>query len=119
MQREVGPIEKVFTTFDLGYQLPQQYLRAITPEPVPEAVAAVTTQDETAAHQALWKRIWSDKQVEIAVTAALLAVLTLVFFFQTFATRNARAFFWFRMGFLTVVLVFLAGMPMPSFPSST
>jgi NosR/NirI family transcriptional regulator, nitrous oxide reductase regulator len=107
VQREVGPIEKVFTTFDLGYQLPQQYLRAIMPEPVPEAVAEVTTQDETAAHQALWMRIWSDKQVEIALTAALLAVLTLVFFFQGLATRNARAFFWFRMGFLTVVLVFL------------
>ena len=67
----------------------------------------VTTQDEGAAHQALWKRIWADKQLEIAVTAAMLAVLTLVFFFQSFATRNARAFFWFRMGFLTVTLVFL------------
>ena len=74
---------------------------------MPEAVAEVTNQDETAAHQALWKRIWDDKRVEIAVTAAMLAVLTLVFFFQSFATRNARAFFWFRMGFLTVTLVFL------------
>lgn len=107
VQREVGPIEKVFTTFDLGYQLPPQYLRAVAPPPVPEAVAEVTTQDETAAHQALWKRIWEDKRVEIVITAALLAVLTLVFFFQGLATRNARAFFWFRMGFLTVVLVFL------------
>jgi NosR/NirI family nitrous oxide reductase transcriptional regulator len=110
VQREVGPIEKVFTTFDLGYQLPEKYLRAVAPPPeaeVPEAVAAATTQDETAAHQALWKRIWADKQPEIAVTAAMLAVLTLVFFFQGFATRNARAFFWFRMGFLTVTLVFL------------
>jgi NosR/NirI family nitrous oxide reductase transcriptional regulator len=34
-------------------------------------------------------------------------VLTLVFFFQGFATRNARRFYWFRMGFLTVTLVFL------------
>ena len=110
VHREVGPIEKVFTTFDLGYQLPQKYLRAVAPPPapeVPEAVAEVTNQDETAAHQALWKRIWDDKRVEIAVTAAMLAVLTLVFFFQSFATRNARAFFWFRMGFLTVTLVFL------------
>jgi NosR/NirI family nitrous oxide reductase transcriptional regulator len=110
VQREVGPIEKVFTTFDLGYQLPEKYLRAVTPPPapeVPEAVAEVTTQDETAAHQALWKRIWEGKRVEIAVLAAMLAVLTLVFFFQGFATRNARAFFWFRMGFLTVTLVFL------------
>ena len=39
--------------------------------------------------------------------AVMLAVLTLVFFFQGLATRNARAFFWFRMGFLTVTLVFL------------
>ena len=37
----------------------------------------------------------------------MLAVLTLVFFFQSLATRNARAFFWFRIGFLTVTLVFL------------
>jgi NosR/NirI family nitrous oxide reductase transcriptional regulator len=107
VQREVGPIEKVFTTFDLGYQLPQQYLRAVAPLPVPEAVAEATTQDEMAAQQALWKRIWTDKQVEIAITLAMLAVLTLVFFFQGFATRNARAFFWFRMGFLTLTLVFL------------
>jgi NosR/NirI family nitrous oxide reductase transcriptional regulator len=110
VHREVGPIEKVFTTFDLGYQLPEKYLRAVAPPPAPElpdAMAEVTTQDETAAHQALWKRIWADKQVEIAVTAGMLAVLTLVFFFQGFATRNARGFYWFRMGFLTVTLVFL------------
>ena len=72
VHREVGPIEKVFTTFDLGYQLPEKYLRAVAPPPaaeVPDAVAEVTTQDETAAHQALWKRIWADKQLEIAVTA--------------------------------------------------
>jgi NosR/NirI family transcriptional regulator, nitrous oxide reductase regulator len=109
VQREVGPIEKVFTTFDLGYQLPEKYLRAVAPPPapkVPDAVAAAT-EDEVAAQQALWMRIWADKRPEIAVTAAMLAVLTLVFFFQGFATRNARAFFWFRMGFLTVTLVFL------------
>jgi NosR/NirI family nitrous oxide reductase transcriptional regulator len=110
VHREVGPIEKLFTTFDLGYQLPPQYLRSVAPPPaseVPAAAAEVAAQDEDQAHQALWKRIWADKTVEIAVTASLLAVLTLVFFFQTFATRNARAFFWFRMGFLTVVLVYL------------
>lgn len=110
VHREVGPIEKVFTTFDLGYQLPQGYLRAVAAPPVSEAagaVAEVTDQDESAAHQALWKRIWADKQVEIAITVAMLAVLTLVFFFQGLATRNARVFFWFRMGFLTFTLFFL------------
>lgn len=107
VHREVGPIEKVFTTFDLGYQLPEKYLRAVTPPPVPEAAAEVATQDEAAAQAALWKRIWQDKRPQIVVTGAMLAVLTLVFFFQSLATRNARAFFWFRMGFLTFTLVFL------------
>jgi NosR/NirI family nitrous oxide reductase transcriptional regulator len=107
VHREVGPIEKVFTTFDLGYQLPEKYLRSVAPPSVPDAVAEVTTEDEAAAHRALWQRIWADKQAEIAVTGAMLAILTLVFFFQGVATRNARAFYWFRMGFLTVTLVFL------------
>ena len=110
VQREVGPIEKLFTTFDLGYQLPDKYLRAVAVAPapaVPDAVAEVATQDETAAHQALRKRIWQDKKPAIAVTAGLLLVLTGVFFFQTIATRNARLFFWFRMSFLVLVLVYL------------
>jgi NosR/NirI family nitrous oxide reductase transcriptional regulator len=110
VHREVGPIEKVFTTFDLGYQLPQKYLRAVAPPPapeVPEAVAEVTNQDETAAHQALWKRIWDDKRhgnrrhrrdAGRADAGVLLPVLR---------DPQRPAFFWFRMGFLTVTLVFL------------
>ncbi|HCZ00576.1 MAG: 4Fe-4S binding protein [Rhodobacterales bacterium RIFCSPHIGHO2_02_FULL_62_130] len=105
VQRQVAAIEKVFITFDLGYQLPPAYLRAIAP---PAATAAPTVEtDESAAQTALWQKIWQDKKLEIAVLAAMLAVLTLVFFFQGIATRNARVFFWFRIGFLTVTLVFL------------
>ncbi len=110
VQREVAAIEKVFTTFDLGYELPKKYLRAITPPPaqdVPVGVKEVTSQSEAAAHQALWKRIWEGKKVEIVVLCVMLILLTGVFFFQTFATRNERAFFWFRIGFLTVTLVYL------------
>ena len=110
VHREVGPIEKLFTTFDLGYQLPAKYLRPVAVPVATQDTApaeAVATQEESAAQQALWKRIWADKQVEIAITCAMLAVLTLVFFFQGYATRNARMFWWFRMGFLTVTLVFL------------
>ncbi|NEY90099.1 NosR/NirI family protein [Tabrizicola oligotrophica] len=109
VQREVGPIEKLFTTFDLGYQLPASYLRPLAPAPAaePEAVDAVAGQDEMAAQQALWKKIWQDKKPQIAGLSVLLLVLTAVFFFQSLATRNARAFFWFRIGFLSVTLVFL------------
>ncbi|WP_413869195.1 4Fe-4S binding protein [Albidovulum sp.] len=109
VQREVGPVEKLFTTFDLGYQLPQQYLRpvATAPDTAPTAADTVAEQDEVSAQQALWKKIWADSRPEITGLAAMLLVLTAVFFFQSWATRNERLFFWFRMGFLTVTLVFL------------
>ncbi|TKD21375.1 regulatory protein NosR [Rhodobacter capsulatus] len=101
VQRPVAATEKVFTTFDLGYQLPAGYLK-------PVAVAAPAAPvEETAAQADLWRSIWAGKKLEIAVTATMLTVLTGVFFFQNAMTRNARAFFWFRMSFLTVTLVFL------------
>ena len=113
VQREVGAIEKVFTTFDLGYQLPEKYIRALAVPPakeVPSAVDAVASQSEADAHQALWTRIWVGKQVEIIVLGIMLTILTGVFFFQNLAVRNERGFYWFRIGFLTVTLVYLGWM---------
>ncbi|MCQ0093150.1 NosR/NirI family protein [Roseovarius sp. M141] len=110
VHRDVAAIEKVFTTFDLGYQLPENYLRPVAPPPpadVPAGVAEVTSQTEKDAHQALWKRIWASKTVEITVLGVMLTILTGVFFFQSFATINERGFFWFRIAFLTVTLVYL------------
>lgn len=103
--REVGPIEKVFHTFDLGYQLPQKYLKPVAAPPV--EVAAVADGDEGSAQADLWKRIWREKTLEIAVLATMLFVLTAAFFFQTYVVRNARNFYIFRIVFLTVTLVFL------------
>lgn len=113
VQREVGAIEKVFTTFDLGYQLPSKYLRTITSPlapGVPASVVAMTSQSELDAQQALWKKIWLGKKVEIVVLGIMLTLLTGVFFFQNLAVRNERGFFWFRIGFLTVTLVYLGWM---------
>jgi NosR/NirI family nitrous oxide reductase transcriptional regulator len=106
VQREVGPIEKLFTTFDLAYQLPQTYLRPVAVAPAAEP-AAIATPDESTAQADLWQKIWRGSKVEIVVLGAMLLVLTGTFFFQTWATRNERAFFWFRMSYLTVTLVFL------------
>ena len=101
-QRAVGPIEKTFLTYDLGYKLPEQYL---LPMAAPKVIEDATS--EAAAKSALWKRIWKDKTVEIGVLGAMLLVLTGVFFFQFQATANARVFYWFRIGYLTVTLFFL------------
>jgi NosR/NirI family nitrous oxide reductase transcriptional regulator len=106
VQRDVAAIERVFTTFDLGYQLPEAYLRPVA-APVTTAPAASTDASESAAQTALWTRIWRDKTVEIVGLAVMLSVLTLAFFFQSYLTRSERAVTWFRMGFLTVTLVCL------------
>lgn len=108
VQREVAAIEKVFTTFDLGYQLPSTYLTPISAsQPV---IVAAETSTEAQAQAALWKRIWQDKTPQIIVVGAMLSVLTLAFFFQMQLTRSARVTFWFRMAFLSVTLVCLGWM---------
>jgi len=110
VQRDVAAIERVFTTFEVGYRLPETYLRAVPPAtPRPEAAEAqaMAAQEERAAQAALWKRIWQNKTFEIAGLAAMLIVLTAAFFFQGFLTRSERVTYWFRMSFLTVTLVFL------------
>lgn len=105
VQREVGPIEKLFHTFELGYQLPQHYLRAIA-APVAEVVGPAA-QTELSAQAELWQRIWLDSKLKIGILAAMLVVLTGVFFFQTYVVKNAKAFYIFRIAFLTFTLVFL------------
>lgn len=104
VHREVGAIEKVFTTFELGYQLPRAFLQPLAPE---TAVVVATPETEAAAQSALWQRIWQDKRPEVAVLGAMIAVLTLGFFFQMQLTKSAKAVRIFRYGFLTVTLVFL------------
>jgi NosR/NirI family transcriptional regulator, nitrous oxide reductase regulator len=106
VQRDVGATERLYTTFDLEYRLPDRFLTA--PE-APAAVPAAMTidEDEQAAKTALWQRIWREKTPEIAGLAVMLLVLTGAFFFQGTLTRSARVTFWFRIGFLTTTLFFL------------
>ncbi|WP_372840450.1 4Fe-4S binding protein, partial [Phaeovulum sp.] len=103
VSRDVAAREKVFTTFDLQWQPPAKFLTALAPATAP--IAAADAEDS--AKSALWKRIWQGKRLQIAAVSVMLAVLTAAFFFQSFLTRSAAVTFWFRIGFLTVTLVFL------------
>ena len=106
VSRDVAAREKVFTTFDLQWQPPAQFLRALTPV-APSAPAVSASEAEDAAKSALWQRIWQGKRLQIAAVSVMLAVLTAAFFFQSYLTRSAALTFWFRIGFLSVTLVFL------------
>ena len=111
VQREVGPIERLYTTFDLEYALPKPYLTTVAPPPVraaEENVAQLSDQEaERAAKAALWQRIWRDRSVEIGLLVVSLFILSAAFFFQMQLTRSAEITFWFRMGFLTFTLFFI------------
>ncbi|MCF6232633.1 MAG: NosR/NirI family protein [Rhodobacteraceae bacterium] len=102
VQRSIGALERAFITFDLGYVLPENYL-----VPLKAPVVVDDSAEEAAAKTALWQRIWRGRTVEIGVLGVMLLVLTGVFFFQMQATKHARAFYWFRIGFLTFTLFFL------------
>ncbi len=103
-QRVVGPIEKTFLTYDLGYKIPAQYLTSLA---APTLDTVLESEADTAARKALWQRIWKSKTIEIGLLLGMLTILTGVFFFQMQVTRHKRAFYWFRMSFLLVTLLFL------------
>lgn len=110
VQREVGPIERLYATIDLNYRLPPAYLRktqqpAATRTGSPSAIG--DREAEQAAKAALWQRIWRDRSIEIGLLLVMLCVLSGAFFFQMQLTRSAERTFWFRMAFLTVTLFFL------------
>ncbi len=104
-QRVVGPVDKIFKTYDLGYKIPAQFLTKLA-QPVTETVDVLSDEDK-AARRALWQRAWKSKTVEISILIGMLTLLTAVFFFQFAATRNKRVFYWFRIGFLTMTLFYI------------
>ncbi len=107
VQRDVAALERVFTTFDLGYQIPRHFVTELSRPAVVSPDDARDSEAELAAQMALIERIWWDKRYEIAGLLTMLAVLTGAFFFQGYLTRSERVTYWFRMSFLTVTLVFL------------
>ena len=117
VQRVVGSRDKAWVTFDLGYKLPEIYLKREAPvrpaavaaapaaKSAPAAVseAGVPTTDE----DPLWMRIWRADTVKVATTIVALGALTLIFFFQNFLVRRPTVYTWVRRGYLLFILVWL------------
>ena len=78
VQRAVGPIEKLFTTFDLAYQPPERFLRPVPVAAAPTPVSGTKSAAEAGeaeAKAALWQRIWREKRLQIAGLVAMLGTL--------------------------------------------
>ena len=102
--RAIGPTEKSFVAFLLDYQLPGRYLLEPVAAPPPEDSASETP---AFVERALWQELWLEKLPQIAVLCLLLTVLTFVFYFQTWVVRHQRLFYWGRLGFLAITLLWL------------
>ncbi|SDP28498.1 NosR/NirI family transcriptional regulator, nitrous oxide reductase regulator [Afipia sp. GAS231] len=121
VQRVVGTKEKAWLTFDLGYTLPDGYMKSTPAPPVRQQVAASSAMPSAAPAAAsrdtaapfavedepLWMKIWRGNVVKISTTIAALGALTLIFFFQNTLVRRPKVYVWVRRGYLLFILVWL------------
>jgi len=121
VQRVVAAREKAWLTFDLGYTLPDAYMKREPAPPVKQqtatspavsSAAPATRKRDAAAPAAaedepLWMKIWRGNVVKIGTTIAALGALTLIFFFQNTLVRRPTVYTWVRRGYLLFILVWL------------
>jgi NosR/NirI family nitrous oxide reductase transcriptional regulator len=121
VQRVVATREKAWLTFDLGYTLPDAYMKtepapparrqaATSPAGPPAAPAAASRDTKpsfAAEDEPLWMKIWRGNVVKIGTTIVALGALTLIFFFQNALVRSPRLYTWVRRGYLLFILVWL------------
>ncbi|MCW9048659.1 MAG: NosR/NirI family protein [Gammaproteobacteria bacterium] len=96
--RNIGPIKKVFLTFDLNYKTPDEYLI------IKEAKKTSVAVKEPGKSDAIWVRMWDLKMVEVVVLGLALFVLTLIFFFQNWLVKRPKLTDQVRIGFLIFTL---------------
>lgn len=120
VQRVVGARDKALITFNLGYTLPETYLKRQAPPPQAAQTAPAKLSTSPAAEtrevgtppapsdeEPLWMKIWRGNTVKIAVAVVALGALTLIFFFQNFLVRRPAVYVWVRRAYLLFILVWL------------
>lgn len=80
----------VTAAFPLDYELPAEHI--LLPEPPPEP---------------LWVGVWRDARSDLAILAAALLALTLIFVFQARLARHRRLHRIVRLGFLAFTVIWL------------
>ncbi len=114
-QRPTGPIEKAFTSFSLTSELPARFVKA--PPPAAAAAPAAAASNATAAdageaaeqagRDALWRKIWATRTLDVVVLCLALTALTLIFFFQDWLVKHRLLFSRLRTAFLLFSVLWL------------
>ncbi|TAK47707.1 MAG: regulatory protein NosR [Xanthobacteraceae bacterium] len=110
VQRAVGAHDKAFLSFDLGYTVPEKYLKREQPAVTVTAnrpSAAPSSAPTRSLEEPLWQRMWKDNIPAIAIVAVAIGVLTVIFFFQNVLVSRPRLNVWVRRLYLLFILVWL------------
>ena len=100
VRRQTGPVDSIFTSFELPYQIPEMYI-----ERPPLTASEQAAIDE--ANRPLWLNIWYQKDFQIGVLGVGLVVLFAIMFFQDYLVRYPKVLHRVRMGYLTFTVVFI------------
>lgn len=100
VRRQTGPVSGVFTSFELPYQMLEDYIER--PQPTAEELAAIEE-----ANRPMWVNIWYQKSFQIGVILAALGLLTVILFLQDTFTQRPRFLHRLRRGYLVFTVVFI------------
>lgn len=99
--RATTATKKAFLTFDMENSLPQRYLQLAPPKPVDTSLAA---NQAKSLETPLWQKMWWAKLPEIIILCLVLAVLTVIFFFQNRLVKHPKFTDRVRIGMLLFTL---------------
>ena len=100
VRRQTGPVSSKFTSFELAYQLPEEYLE----RPLPTAAEIAAAEE---ASRPMWLNIWYQKSFQIGVISVALLVLTIILFLQDTLARRPQLLHWVRRGYLLFTILFI------------
>src|SRR5690606_29975693 len=100
VRRQTGPVSGMFTSFELPYQVPEEYIER--PQPTEEELAAIEE-----ANRPMWVNIWYQQSFQIGVIIAALILLTVILFLQDKLTQHPNFLKKLRHGYLIFTVVFI------------
>ncbi|MFV0476802.1 MAG: transcriptional regulator NosR [Parahaliea sp.] len=100
VRRQTGPVDGVFTSFELAYQIPAALVER--PQPTVEELKAIEE-----ANRPMWVNIWYQKSFQISVITIALIILMLILFFQDALTRWPRVLHYIRVAYLSFTVIFI------------
>jgi NosR/NirI family nitrous oxide reductase transcriptional regulator len=105
VSRETGPRDKIFTTFDLNYQVPQLYLKVVE-QKIDKGKTSITDTGSELAEEGppLWKLLWQEKLWQVLILSLVLGLLTWIFFFQTWLVQRPHILSKLRLGVMLFTL---------------